>query len=104
MQKISIEENLIFRAVHDYIIHIKNNTSFSGKDEIRSYNFHAKVAPKLALPALFTEVVGQACYYVHFGSFPIQKIAILEDFDLEQIGKVTNHTIIDKKLVKTSSY
>lgn len=96
----SKRDNLIFRAVHDYLIHIKNNTPFGQKGEIRSYNFHARVAPKQALPALFTEVVGQACYAVVNGNFPEQKIATLDEFDFEKIGYVKGYKIVNKELVK----
>lgn len=100
----SIADNIVFRTVHDYIVHILGNHDFSAKGEIASYNRHAKLAPKEAIPAIFTEVVGQACFAIVKGSFPKQKIAILNGFDYNNVGMIddTNYEIIDKKLVKKS--
>lgn len=88
----SLIDNIVFRTVHDYIVHIKGNYEFGIKGEIASYNLHAKLAPNDALPALFTEIVGQASYAVTFGSFPIQKIVVLKQFDFNTVGKYTNET------------
>ncbi len=96
----SVEDNVIFRTVHDFIVHILGNHPFGVKGEIASYNLHAKLAPPDSLPALFTEIVGQASYAVVYGSFPVQKIAILEGFDYKEMGKVTGYDIENKKLVK----
>jgi hypothetical protein len=78
-------QNLQFRAVHDYIVHIAKDKSFTLKGEIGSYNAHAKLVPPDALPALYTEVVGQASTYFTTGEFPKQKIAVLP-FDPIRIG------------------
>jgi len=100
----SVADNIVFRTVHDYIVHILGNHDFSAKGEIASYNRHAKLAPKEAIPAIFTEVVGQACFAIVKGSFPKQKIAILDGFDYNNVGMIddTNYEIVDKKLVKKS--
>ncbi len=95
----SVEENVIFRCVHDFIVHILGNHPFGDKGEIASYNLHAKLAPPDALPALFTEIVGQACYAVEYGSFPEQKIAVLDGFDYREVGKVTGYDVQNKALV-----
>ena len=78
-------QNLQFRAVHDYIVHIAKDKSFTLKGEIGSYNAHAKLVPPAAIPALYTEVVGQASTYFTTGEFPRQKIALLP-FDPIRIG------------------
>lgn len=96
----SLEDNVIFRTVHDFIVHILGNHPFGVKGEIASYNLHAKLAPPDALPALFTEIVGQASYAVVYGSFPVQKIAVLDGFDYKEMGKVTGYDIKNKKLIK----
>ena len=80
------EQNLQFRAVHDIFAHIYGNYDFSGRGEIASYNRHAAMAPPSALPALFTEVVGQASVNERKGFFPPQKIAILQGFDFRRVG------------------
>lgn len=96
----TLQQNCVIRAVHDYIVHILSDVDFSGRGEIASFNAHAKLAPKDAIPALFTEIVGQASYYVTYGDFPVQKICILRDFDFYNLGKVKGYRIENKKLIK----
>jgi hypothetical protein len=97
----SVKDNIVFRTVHDYMAHILGNHNFGAKGEIASYNRHAKMAPPSAIPALFTEVVGQACYTLKNNLFPKQKITFLKGFDYYNLGKVDdeNYEIIDKTLV-----
>lgn len=94
------KENLIFRAVHDYYTHIIADQPFGLRGEIRAYNTHARLCPPNALPALFTEIVGQACVSIVTGEFPQQKIAILKGFDYKHIGRVEGHDVVNKELVK----
>lgn len=96
----SVKDNIVFRTVHDFIVHILGNHGFGAKGEIASYNRHAKLAPPDALPALFTEVVGQACVAIATNNFPKQKITILRGFDYAQLGKVEDYDIEDKTLTK----
>lgn len=96
----SPEQNLKFRAVHDYIVHILAGKDFSDKGEVGAYNAHAKMVPPAAIPALFTEVVGQACYANARGHFPKQKIAILKGFDYRNVGQVEGWLIKQKELVR----
>ncbi len=100
----SVKDNIVFRTVHDYIVHILGNHDFGAKGEIASYNGHAKLVPKEAIPAIFTEVVGQVSVTIKTGNFPKQKIAILNGFDYVNVGSVddTNYEIVDKTLVKKS--
>jgi len=97
----SVKDNIVFRTVHDYIVHILGNHDFGAKGEIASYNRHAKLAPKDAIPALFIEVVGQACSTIVNGGFPKQKIANLKGFDYYNVGQIDdeNYIIVDKTLV-----
>ena len=92
------EENLMLRAVHDYYTHIIANQDFGLKGELRAYNTHAKLAPPAALPALFTEVVGQVSYAIVHGDFTKQKICKLEGFDYKNVGKIDNMDIVKKQL------
>lgn len=83
------EQNLKFRAVHDYVVHIMNadkGIDFSREGEIKAYNLHRKLAPPDTWPALFTEVAAQACYANSRGEFPDQKVAIMPMFDPENVG------------------
>ena len=101
------ELNLKLRAVHDYMTHCQRGTDFTLKGEIASYNDHMKTVPPSAAGALFTEVVGQAAYFLNRGEFPPQKIAILPGFDFFNVGEVdpeiTGYELdpIKKELVKT---
>jgi hypothetical protein len=75
--------------VHDYIVHIlpgARGPDFTRRGEIRAYNLHRRLAPKDAWPALFTEVLAQACYKNARGEFPVQKVAVLHDFDFFNVG------------------
>ena len=47
-----------------------------------------KTVPPAAAGALFTEVIGQAAYFLEYGYFPEQKIAILPGFDFFNVGEV----------------
>lgn len=83
----SNEDNWIFRTVHDYYTHIIHGENFNLRGELRAYNTHSKLAPPMALPALFTEVVGQVCYALNNnGKFPEQKMAVMTEFDYKNIG------------------
>lgn len=85
----SEKDNWIFRAVHDYIVHIGGDHDFSLRGEIGAFNTHAKIAPPDAIPVLFSEVVAQVCYVEEFGDFPDpQKACILYGFDYDQLGEV----------------
>jgi len=94
------ETNAKFRAIHYYMSHIQRGTEFDAKGEIASYNAHLQTMPPKSHPALFTEVVGQACSFIVNGEFPEQKIALLPGFDYEKVGVVEGYDIVNKELVK----
>ena len=96
-----IRDNIVMRSIHDYLTHILADVGFGGKGEIAAFNVHAKLAPRDAVPALFTEVVGQAAYATVFGGFPKQKIALLKGFDYYNLGKIDDerYVIKNKRLV-----
>tara|TARA_R110000824_G_scaffold125711_7_gene284959 strand:+ start:6536 stop:7177 length:642 start_codon:yes stop_codon:yes gene_type:complete len=97
--------NAKFRAIHDYMSHIQaigsRGTPFTLKGELTAYNTHIKTTPKEAIPALFTEVVGQVCAnHYQGGVFAEQKICLLDGFDYINIGVVDGYDIVNKELVK----
>jgi hypothetical protein len=96
----SKEENVIFRAVHDYITHILTDTPFGLKGELRAANVHMKLVPAEARPALFTEVVGQVAMFIVHNEFPAQKVAVLKGFDYTNLGKVEGYIVQNKRLQK----
>ena len=86
-------------AEHD--VFDSRGTEFSLKGEIAAYNTHLKTIPQQAIPALFTEVVGQVCVNViQNGVFAEQKICLLDGFDYINIGVVDGYDIVNKELVK----
>lgn len=90
------EENVIFRAVHDYYTHILRGKKFNQsynfdlKGELQTYNTHSKLAPTQAIPALFSEVVCQVCFEVTTGAFPDpQKSAFIKGADFKNVGVIS---------------
>jgi len=102
----SPEVNAKFRAIHDYMAHIQaigsRGTEFTPRGEIAAYNVHLKTLPKAAVPALFTEVIGQVSVYSVTGKFAEQKICLLDGFDYYNLGVVEGYDIVNKELVKKS--
>jgi len=98
----SAENNLKFRAIHDWMGHIQpaGKPSFGIQGEIASYNAHLHTIPREARPAMFTEVIGQAASFINTGQFPEQKIAILPGFDFDNVGAVDGYDIVGKELEK----
>ncbi len=98
------ELNLKLRAVHDYMAHIQalghRGTGFDMRGELQAYNTHLKTIPPAAAPALFTEVIGQASFFLNYGDFPKQKIVLLPGFDYFNLGVVDGYDIINKELYK----
>jgi len=97
------ELNIKLRAVHDWMSHIQpsgTSPGFDMKGEVRAYNAHLHTIPPAAAPALFTEIIGQASFFINNGYFPEQKIAILPGFDYFNIGVVEGYDIINKELVE----
>lgn len=82
------EENWMFRAVHDYYTHIIHGENFNLRGELRAYNTHSKLASPMALPALYTEVVGQVCVAIVTGDFPEQKMSVIPGVDYKEVGKI----------------
>jgi hypothetical protein len=95
------EQNLHFRAVHDYIVHIqpgKRGPDFSERGELRAYNLHRRLAPPDSWPALFTEVAAQTCYANERGHFPEQKVAVVPGVDFYDVGRLSGFDVKDKQL------
>ncbi len=66
---------------------------FALRGELNSLSTHIRIAPKAAAPALFTEVAGQAIV----GDFPVQKVAVLDGFDLRKIGQTIPGSQADER-------
>lgn len=104
-------QNDLFRALHDALSHVGANGAafwhhyimhdqtpykplwgggFSVRGEMNAYLIHARMAPQAAIPALFTEIVGQICYYFVTNHYADNKVAILNGFDYKNVGLVTS--------------
>lgn len=77
----TVEENVQFRVVHDYLGHFKTGYDFSLYGEQRAYAEHAKqIENPLARKALRVEVYGQAAAALaHDGEFQVQKVFLPRD-------------------------
>lgn len=101
------EVNLMLRAVHDFEAHLMSTpgkrkpSSFTLEGEMQAYNRHLHLVgcQAHAAGALFTEIVGQVCVFIHFGSFPDQKIITMPGFDWCKIGAVKGMSLKDGDLV-----
>ena len=71
------EENLQFRAVHDWYGHVLTEYDFELDGEIGAYMATGKLHSPSAKHALFTEVYVQALYYAVFGHFGQQKVILI---------------------------
>lgn len=65
--------NKIFRAVHDIFGHYIHYNSFSASGEYKAYKHHSAMFSPLAKKALFTESIGQVCYYAINKKYAKQK-------------------------------
>ena len=78
----NLYENTCFRIVHDYYGHYAAHSDFTWLGEIAACQSHADITPDDALPALFTECIGQAAYATYrnrgFDANFKQKVAFLE--------------------------
>ena len=70
------QQNLRFRAVHDALGHA-DGAAFDWEGERRAYLNQREHYPRRFWPVLYTEIVGQAAYYLAYGTFGAQKIAYM---------------------------
>ena len=72
--------NEMFRAVHDILGHYPNRSPYETfEGELAAYQEHKKWYSPEALPALYSETIGQLCVYYATGDFiPVQENKILE--------------------------
>ena len=104
------ERNLKFRTVHDYYAHLSGGKKgdfkppgFTWEGELRAYNKHLNFVGKQGkmVPALFTEIIGQAATFFYTGGFPDQKVVALSGFDYSRLGSVQGYDIVDGDLIKS---
>lgn len=95
------EQNWMFRAVHDLLGHLAGTGhSFSLRGELAAYNQHLKIVPAKAVPALFSEVVGQVCYYYVNKRYAPQKACYLHGFDFYNVGVLDTEMAVASTSIK----
>ena len=77
--------NVIFRAVHDILGQYIGNASFSLNGEYKAFLHHWQVFSPLARKALFTETIGQICYYNVTNKYADQKSFIFKDHFINMV-------------------
>ena len=77
--------NSLARAVHDFHGHYLNRFPFETFDgELAAYRYERKLYSAIALPAVYSEAIGQLCYNYQHGTFvPFQKACILPIRDVD---------------------
>ena len=72
--------NEMFRAVHDILGHCPNRSPYETfEGELEAYQEHKKWYSPEAIPALYSETIGQLCVYYSTGDFvPVQENKIIE--------------------------
>lgn len=117
---LSNDQNVTLRGVHDAIAHYMGQHPFSARGEYAAYTRHLKTLCNvdqvkggkcLAAQVLFTEIVGQTSYYYVYGSYTMQKAAIMWDFDHWNVGALAPNSKLnmffqnaDKTLIPKSNF
>ena len=83
--------NTKFRAVHDYYGHYVSESPFETfAGEVSAWRTHRQLMPFEAHDALFSETIGQLCFYAAYGDHPpIQRAVILPDVLMDEFERVT---------------
>jgi predicted Zn-dependent protease len=68
------QENLHFRAVHDWM-HLKIGADATWQGELATTLAHLNTAPKEIWPIIVSEVAGQASVTITTGNFPEQRLS-----------------------------
>jgi hypothetical protein len=71
--------------VHDYFGHLASGGEFSWLGETRAYFSHAAMFSDKAKRALFSETVGQQCWYAIHNDYSEQKCVYYEDWYLNNV-------------------
>jgi hypothetical protein len=86
-------QNWVFRTVHDYFHDIGE---FNLRGEYKVYNRQIRLAKKQAVPALFSEIIGQVSYAVITDKFPEQKVSKMYGFDYFNVGLYTDNNLKER--------
>ena len=83
--------NTKFRAVHDYWGHWTAEAPFETfAGEVSAWRTHRQLMPFEAHDALFSETIGQLCYFTVYGDHPpMQRAVILPDVLMDEFERTT---------------
>ena len=65
---LSRDENVMFRAIHDYYGHYLGRFQFGPMGEVNAWLAHCRMFGEEAIPAMTAETLGQNCWF-NFGPF-----------------------------------
>lgn len=97
----TVDENNMFRAVHDFFGHAGSGRGFDAAGEEAAWLSHSQMFTPLARRAMTTETRGQNSYYNKFGEFAPQKAFL---FPEEFVLAPTQYSAIERRVEATNQF
>lgn len=97
----TVEENNLFRAVHDFFGHAGSGRGFDAAGEEAAWLSHSQMFSPLARRAMTTETRGQNSYYNKFGEFAEQKTFL---FPEEYVLAPTQYSALERRVEATNQF
>lgn len=97
----TVEENNIFRAVHDFFGHAGSGRGFDAAGEEAAWLSHSQMFTPRARRAMTTETRGQNSYYNKFGEFAEQKAFL---FPEEYVLAPTQYSALERRAEATNQF
>ncbi len=97
----TVDENNMFRAVHDFFGHAGSGRGFDASGEEAAWLSHSQMFSPLARRAMTTETRGQNSYYNKFGEFAPQKTFL---FPEEFVLTPTQYSALERRVDATNQF
>lgn len=97
----TVEENNIFRAVHDFFGHAGSGRGFDAAGEEAAWLSHSQMFTPRARRAMTTETRGQNSYFNKFGEFAEQKAFL---FPEEYVLAPTQYSALERRVEATNQF
>lgn len=97
----TVDENNMFRAVHDFFGHAGSGRGFDAAGEEAAWLSHSQMFTPLARRAMTTETRGQNSYYNKFGEFAPQKTFL---FPEEYVLAPTQYSALERRAEATNQF
>ncbi len=97
----TVDENNMFRAVHDFFGHAGAGRGFDAAGEEAAWLSHSQMFSPLARRAMTTETRGQNSYYNKFGEFAPQKTFL---FPEEFVLTPTQYSALERRAEATNQF